>query len=124
LYDAGMEVAVRNLKRNHVSEVITDVLRSRLIVIGSPTLNNGMLPSVGEFLTYLRGLRPRKRIGFAFGSFGWGGQAVGEIEKVLTELKWDIPFEGLKIKYIPNKDELDSVRKAGKELGEYLLKTE
>jgi len=124
LYEAGMEVTVRNLKKNHISDVITDVLRSRLVLIGSPTLNNGMLPSIGEFLTYLKGLRPRKRIGFAFGSFGWGGQAVGEIEKVLTELKWDIPFEGLKIKYIPAEDELDSVRAAGKKLGEHLLKTE
>ncbi len=124
LYDAGMEVAVRNLKKNHISDVITDILRSRLVVIGSPTLNNGMLPSIGEFLIYLKGLRPRKRIGFAFGSFGWGGQAVGEIEKVLTELKWDIPFKGLKIKYIPGEDELDSVRTVGRELGEYLLKTE
>ncbi len=124
LYDAGVEVTVRNLKKDHISDVITDVLRSRLVLIGSPTLNNGMLPSVGEFLTYLKGLRPRKRIGFAFGSFGWGGQAVGEIERVFAELKWDIPFEGLKIKYIPDEDELDSVRKVGKKLGESLIKTE
>ncbi len=120
LYEAGVEVTVRDLKKIHVSDVITDVLRSRLILIGSPTLNNGMLPSMGEFLIYLKGLRPRKRVGFSFGSFGWGGQAVGEIEKVLKELKWDIPFEGINIKYIPDEEELDSVKKIGEKLGEYI----
>ncbi|MFW6124409.1 MAG: FprA family A-type flavoprotein [Acidobacteriota bacterium] len=123
LHESGIEVKMRNLKRNHISDVVTDVLRSGLVLIGSPTLNNGMLPSIGEFLTYLKGLRPRKRIGFSFGSFGWGGQAAGEIEKVLKELKWDIPFEPIKIKYIPDREELDSVKSTGKKLGEHLNKS-
>jgi len=124
LYEAGIGVTMRNLKRNHISDIITDVLRSRLVLVGSPTLNNGMLPSIGEFLTYLKGLRPRKRIGFSFGSFGWGGQAVSEIKQVLEDLKWDIPLESIKIKYIPDEEELDLVRDSGKKLGEYLKEKE
>jgi len=120
LSEAGIKVTVRNLKKNHISDVITDVLRSRLVLVGSPTLNNGMLPTVGEFLTYLKGLRPRKRIGFSFGSFGWGGQAVGEIEKVMKELKWEVPVEKININYIPDEEELDSVKRTGKKLGESL----
>lgn len=121
IIDAGLHVTMRNLKTIHISDVITDVVKSRLILMGSPTLNNGMLPSMGAFLTYLKGLRPRKRVGLAFGSFGWGGQAVGEIEKVMQELGWEIPVEGINIKYIPDDDELITVKEAGKSLGEYVL---
>ena len=119
--NAGLPVTMRNLKTNHISDIITDVTYSKLILIGSSTLNNGMLPSMGAFLTYIKGLRPRKRIGFAFGSFGWGGQAVREIEEVMQELKWDIPKESISFKYIPGNDELEAVKEIGKSLGEYVI---
>ncbi|MBC8389886.1 MAG: FprA family A-type flavoprotein [Actinobacteria bacterium] len=120
--NVGLPVTMRNLKTNHISDIITDVTYSKLILIGSSTLNNGMLPSMGAFLTYIKGLRPRKRIGFAFGSFGWGGQAVREIEEVMQELKWDIPKESISFKYIPSNDELESAKEIGKSLGEYIIK--
>jgi flavorubredoxin len=120
LQEAGIEVSIRNLKNNHISDVMTDVLFSKLVLVGSPTLNNGMLPSMGSFLVYLKGLRPRNRIGFAFGSFGWGGQAVGEIEKYFQDLKWEVPVEGMKIKYVPDDLELDNVKEVGKKIGLHL----
>jgi len=119
--NVGLPVTMRNLKTNHISDIITDVTYSKLILIGSPTLNNGMLPSMGAFLTYIKGLKPRKRIGFAFGSFGWGGQAVREIEGIMQELKWDIPKESISFKYIPDNDELESAKEIGKSLGEYVI---
>ncbi len=120
LREAGVPVTMRNLKTTHISDIMTDLIISKMIIIGSPTLNNGMLPSMGAFLTYIKGLRPKNRIGFAFGSFGWGGQAVGQIEEVLNALKWELPVEGLKIKFIPDDDELNNVKDVGKKLGEML----
>jgi flavorubredoxin len=120
LEESGLRVTFRNLKTNHISDIITDLLDSRLILIGSPTLNNGMLPSMGGFLTYLKGLRPKKRIGFAFGSFGWGGQAVGEIEAVMKGLGWEIPEKSLNIKFIPDETELSEVKETATKLGKLL----
>ncbi|MCK4236358.1 MAG: FprA family A-type flavoprotein [Candidatus Krumholzibacteria bacterium] len=120
LGERGIHVTMRNLKTNHISDVMTDLLTSRLILIGSPTLNNGLLPSVGAFLTYLKGLRPRKRVGLAFGSYGWGGQAVGEIEKVMQELKMQMPIEKINIKYIPDDEELEKIKVMGNELGKLI----
>ncbi|UCE73963.1 MAG: FprA family A-type flavoprotein [Methanomassiliicoccales archaeon] len=117
LIEEKIHTTVRCLKTNHISDVMTDVLTSKMILIGSPTLNNGVLPSVGGFLTYIKGLRPRNRKGFSFGSYGWSGQAVGEIEKVMKELKWELPIEGKKIDYIPDDDELMKVKELGSELG-------
>lgn len=117
LKEEDTQVTIRNLKTNHISDVMTDLITTKMILIGSPTLNNGLLPSVGAFLTYIKGLRPRNRVGFAFGSFGWGGQAVGEIEKIMKELKWELPREGINMNYVPDDDELKKVKEIGKELG-------
>ena len=122
LEKAGIPVTMRNLKTLHISDIMADVLRSKAILVGSPTLNNGIFPPVGAFLTYLKGLRPKNRIGFAFGSYGWGGQAVKEMETIMKDLEWDMPVEGVKIQYIPDEGELDKVKEAGKELGEVIKK--
>ena len=120
--EAGIHVTMRNLKNTHISDVITDVISSKLILLGSPTLNNTMLPTMGGFLTYLKGLRPKNRIGFVFGSYGWGGQAVGEIEKIIKDLPWDMPVESINLSYVPDEKELLDVRKKGKKLGKYVKK--
>jgi len=118
--ETGIPVSLLNLKDNNLSDIITEVLTSKLILIGSPTLNNGMMPNMGAFLTYLKGLRPKNRIGFVFGSYGWGGQAVREIEKILKDLKWELPIESININYIPEEKELKKVEKIGNDLGKYL----
>ncbi|KYK27311.1 MBL fold metallo-hydrolase [Thermoplasmatales archaeon SG8-52-1] len=118
--DSEVPVTLRSLKNTHISDIITDVLTSKMILIGSPTLNNTMLPTMGAFLTYLKGLRPKDRIGFVFGSYGWGGQAVGEIEKILKDLSWDMPMESINLNYIPDKNELINVKKIGNKLGRYI----
>ncbi|MBN2246529.1 MAG: FprA family A-type flavoprotein [Candidatus Aminicenantes bacterium] len=120
LEESGLMVTVRNLKTNHISDIMTDLIDTRFILIGSPTLNNGMLPTMGGFLTYLKGLRPKKRIGFAFGSFGWGGQAVGEIESVMKGLGWEIPEQSLNLKFIPDGAELEAVKETAVKLGKYV----
>ncbi len=118
LEETGIKVTIRNLKNTHISDIITDILSSKFILLGSPTMNNTMLPTMGGFLTYLKGLKPRNRIGFVFGSYGWSGQAVGEIEKILKELSWDLPIKSLNINYVPNENDLKNTKK----IGEILVK--
>lgn len=119
LSDRGIPVTMRSLKSSHISDVMSELLTAKIIVVGSPTLNNGMLPTMGAFLTYLKGLRPKNRVGLAFGSYGWGGQAAGEIEKTLQSLDWQLPIEKINIKYVPDEEILADVRKTGQKLVEY-----
>jgi len=120
--ETGVPVTMRSLKNSHISDVITDVLTTKMVLIGSPTLNNGMMPSMGGFLTYMKGLRPRDRIGFVFGSYGWGGQAVGEIGNILKDLKWELPMDSVNINYVPDDKELQNVKNIGNKLGKILNK--
>ncbi|MBU2515678.1 FprA family A-type flavoprotein [bacterium] len=123
LSELGIRTTLRNLKVNHISDIMSDVLNSKLILMGSPTLNNGLLPTMGSFITYLKGLKPQNKIGFAFGSYGWGGQAVGELEKTIDELSWEQPVKGFNIEYVPDRDDLSGAHDTGKLLGEHLLES-
>lgn len=120
LEEAGIPVTMRFLQTSHISEIMTDLLTARAILIGSPTLNNGMLPTVSAFLTYIKGLRPKKRLGLAFGSYGWGGQGAKEVAAVIKDMGWETPIDFINIQYLPDKQELESVKEAGRKLGEMI----
>ncbi|WP_347488195.1 FprA family A-type flavoprotein [Desulfoscipio sp. XC116] len=120
LEDAGVPVTVRFLQTSHISEIMTDLLVSKAVLIGSPTLNNGMLPTVSAFLTYIKGLRPKKRFGFAFGSYGWGGQGAREVAAAMQAMGLEMPLEVINIQYLPDGRELESVSDAGRKLGELI----
>ncbi|MBU1147472.1 MAG: FprA family A-type flavoprotein, partial [Candidatus Omnitrophica bacterium] len=104
--EKNINCIMKSLQENHISDVMTDILDAKYICIGSPTLNNGMLPTVSAFLTYMKGLAPKNRVGIAFGSYGWGGQSIGEIEKIFEVCKFQQPLKGLKIQYVPDESEL------------------
>ncbi|RQD77049.1 MAG: FprA family A-type flavoprotein [Candidatus Syntrophonatronum acetioxidans] len=109
-----IKVVMKNLKYNHISDIMTEVITSRYICVGSPTLNNGILPSVSSFLTYMKGLSPKKRKGLAFGSYGWSGESVGVIEEVLRDCGFDL-FEQVRLQYIPDDSNLNEIEEKIKE---------
>ncbi len=87
---AGKKVNVHCLRDEHYSTVMGDLLEAKFIFIGASTLNNNMMPTVAAFLTYMRGLKPKDRVGMAFGSYGWSGEAVKQTEEILSGLGWTI----------------------------------
>lgn len=106
----GYATRLLNLQHNHISDIMTEVLDARYICIGSPTLNNNMMPNVAAFLTYLKGLAPKNRSALAFGSYGWGGQSVGLVDEVLRSCGFSV-LDPIKIQYIPAAQELDDILK-------------
>ncbi|MFC1887350.1 FprA family A-type flavoprotein [Candidatus Cloacimonadota bacterium] len=98
----GYQTRLFNLQYTHISDIMTEILTTRYICVGSPTLNNNILPTVAAFLTYLKGLAPKNRIGMAFGSYGWGGQSVGIVENTLKECGFEI-LDQIKMQYVPDK---------------------
>ncbi|MCD4817749.1 MAG: FprA family A-type flavoprotein [Candidatus Cloacimonetes bacterium] len=105
-----------NLQHTHISDVMTDILCAKYICVGSPTLNNNILPTVAAFLTYLQGLAPKKRIGLAFGSYGWGGQSVGIVEESLRKCGFEM-LSQIRLQYIPDEQVLnDEQEKLNKQI--------
>ena len=101
---AGAEVKLFNLSKTDRSDVIKDVQDARALLIGSPTLNNGMFPTVADFLCYLKGLKPRGKVGAAFGSHGWAGGAVKQIEEELAKAGVEVIKSDLAVKFVPDED--------------------
>lgn len=107
----GITAQLCDLKENHMSDIMTQLLKAKYVVVGSSTLNNNMIPTVAAFLTYLKGLTPKgdKRKAFAFGSYGWGGQSIGLINDELIHLGYEIILEPIRINYIPSKEQLKEI---------------
>lgn len=105
----GIETKLYDLKDNHMSNILPDILTSKFLAVGSPTLNNGMLPTVAGFLCYLKGLSPSNRKAFAFGSYGWGGQSIGQVEEELKLCGFEICMDKIRVPYIPTKEQLHQI---------------
>jgi flavorubredoxin len=120
LKEAGVDARPMHLRACHRSDIVTELWDARAILVGSPTLNNGIYPTVGDFLTYLKGLKPKNKIAAAFGSYGWSGEAVKIINQELQDMKFELADPGLKIQYVPDGKALEACYAWGRKIGEAL----
>ena len=103
--DSGLPCKVIKLRATPQSVAIKEFWRAKGTLIGSPTLNNIVFPTIAQFLTNLRGLRPKNRIVGAFGSFGWGGGAVKEIYETAKQLGLQTYEPGTEVLYRPSPED-------------------
>jgi flavorubredoxin len=95
------------------NDVITEIFRAKAIIIGSPTFNQGLLPTIAPILEDIKGLRFRNKIGAAFGCYGWSGESVKIIEAHLAECKIPMVAEGVRAKWQPKAENLARCRELG-----------
>jgi flavorubredoxin len=114
----GVETMVFNLTENHRSDVMTDILEAKAVLVGSPTLNNHVYPTAGGFLAYMRGLSPQKKIGAAFGSYGWAGGAKRFIEEQMKAAGIELIENDIEFSYKPTQEEWKKAYDFGKMIGE------
>lgn len=99
LMEEGVEVRLYDLGVSTLSSIMTDVLEAKAIIVGSSTQNNMMLHRTAELMAYLRGLRPKNKIGAAFGAYGWMGGAIKEIDEGLKALGFEM-MEPLSFRHV------------------------
>lgn len=104
--DEGIPVKIIKLRATAKSVAIKEIWKARGLLVGSPTLNNGVFPSVAEFLSYLKGLRPKNRLFAAFGSYGWSGEAVKDMYEAAKAVKLEVFEPGVKVLYKPSEEDL------------------
>jgi len=96
--------------------VMTAVFDARAVIVGSPTLNNGLFPTLGDFLTYFKGLKPKNKLAAVFGSFGWSGEATKLIRDELVDLDLELVAEPLKIQYVPDQKGMETCFEFGRSI--------
>jgi len=109
----GADPRVMPLRGSHRSDVATEVLGAGALVVGSPTLNMNMFPTVADVLTYLKGLKPQNLVGAAFGSYGWAPAGVRHVHETLAAMKVDLVDDGLAVKYVPTDEDLKAAHALG-----------
>jgi flavorubredoxin len=114
--EAGVENKLINVRRNHRSDIMKEVLTAKFLAVGSPTINEGIFPTVAELLIYLKGLRPLKKKGVAFGSYGWGGEAIPAINDAMKGMGVEVIDPGLSVMYVPGEDDLENCIQLGKKI--------
>ncbi|MDD4910547.1 MAG: FprA family A-type flavoprotein [Candidatus Omnitrophica bacterium] len=114
----GVDVTVFNLRSSDWSEIMADIMESRIIAIGSPVLNMGMYPTVGGFMTFLKGIRPVNKKAASFGSYGWGKGAVKAINEELTKMNIEV-LDSIEIRYVPTPGQLSECFEFGRKIAGY-----
>ncbi len=106
----AIPTVLMSLKTNELSDILAEIIRSKVIAVGSPILNNKIFPSVGALLTYLEGLKPKNRFGFTFGSYGWSTAGFKALEDSLKAAGLALVSEGKYFQYVPRQAEMDQLK--------------
>lgn len=107
------------------SEIVTDILDSKIVLFGVPTMHNEPFASIGDLVYYLRGLRfdktGRKKLAVTFGSMGWRGGAVKKLGDAISACGFEVLKE-IEVNYVPSENELAQYFAVGRHLASQLAK--
>ena len=105
----SVPVELIHLQHSHISDIITKILFSKFLLIGSPILNNEILPTMSSLLTYMKGLKTKNRFALTFGSYGWSAVGYKYFEEVLKAAGLELIGDGVYFKFIPDNEELENL---------------
>ncbi|MGA1825309.1 MAG: flavodoxin domain-containing protein [bacterium] len=121
LADSGVNVKLYDIAQSDSTDIFKEMLDAKGFIIGSSTHDNGMLPVIASFMQLLKGFKPKGRKASVFGSYGWGGGAIKEIEEILRKTGIEVVKEGLSINYVPDEKELRRCYDYGKEFAHSVI---
>jgi flavorubredoxin len=120
----GVKALMYRLPVSDEGDIIGELLETKGLLVGSATINNGVLPTVAPFLREMEGLRPRNKLAAAFGSYGWGGGATAAIEKSLNVAGMELAAPAITVKWVPDTDELQKCYEYGREFAKKIKASE
>ena len=115
--DPEATVKLMNSAKEDKNDVITEIFKSKLILMGAPTVNNGYLHSLGGLLEMVKGLKFKNKKAAAFGSYGWSGEAVKQLSGHLKEAGFTVVNDGLRQLWVPDEEKLQECISYGRDIG-------
>lgn len=116
LADSDVVVKVLNLTKNDKNDLITEVFKSKTVVIGSPTISNSILHSVAGFIHLMKQLRFKGKKASAFGCYGWSGESVKVINELMGNAGFEVVTEGYRNLWNPDIDAQNAAIEFGKNI--------
>jgi flavorubredoxin len=117
---AGVRVSLYDIEGGEVAPFVDLIEEADGLAFGSPTINGDAVKPVWDLLSSLTAVNVRGKLGAAFGSYGWSGEAVPMLEDRLRGLKLRVPVKGVRARLIPTPEELGACRALGRELALHL----
>jgi len=118
LREAGAEPIVMPMNCLTRSDVMTELLCAGAFLVGSPTINSTIFPTLADLLSYAKGLKPKNLLAAAFGSYGWSGEACAELERWFKDMGLESAAPALKVKFVPDGAALEGCRKFGEQVAQ------
>lgn len=116
----GIEVKLYRLANSDESDIFGELLVSKGLLLGSSTINNGVLPTLGAFLVDAKGLKPKGKVAAVFGSYGWAGGATKVLEDALKEAGMEVVMPPLTVNWAPTSEELQKCLEFGRDFARKL----
>mgnify|MGYP002350862515 CR=1 FL=1 len=110
-------VKIFHIARSDHNDVITEVFKSKMVVMGSPTLNNNILPEIVGFISNMKGLKFKNKKAAAFGCYGWSGESVKQMNELMGSAGFEVINEGFRNLWNPDEDQLAKAEEFGEQLG-------
>ncbi len=116
--DSAVVVKVHNLSKSDDNDLITEIFKSKTVVIGSPTIANSILHSVAGFVHLVKELKFKGKKAAAFGCYGWSGESVKVLNELMTDAGFEIIGEGYRHQWNPDDNARAELIKFGKTIAE------
>ena len=113
--DPALTVKLFNSAVDDKNDIVTEVFKSKAILVGSPTINYGFLFSIGGIMEMIRGLKFKNKKAAAFGSYGWSGEAVKQITALLQGAGFDVVNDGPRCQWNPDQATQETCRQYGRD---------
>ena len=111
-------IKILNAVKNDKNDILVEVFKSKAILVGSPTINNGFSYAIAGILEMIKGLKFKNKKAASFGSYGWSGEAAKQIKDFLEESKFAIVNDGIRVNWAPDQETIEQLREYGRKFVE------
>ena len=111
--DSKVTVKLYNASLEDKNDIITEIFKSKAILLGSPTINRGCSYAIAGLMEMVKGMKFMNKKAAAFGSYGWGGDIINQLSDLLKDAGFDLVNDGKKTLWVPDNDEVDTLKEFG-----------
>lgn len=114
--DKDVNVKLFNVAKSDKNDVITEIFKSKIILVGSPTIGGGILSAIAEILEIIKGLRFKNKKAASFGCYGWSGESIKVIKEHLEKSGFSVINDGIRALWNPDQESIEKCIEFGREI--------
>ena len=99
------------------NDIISEVFKSKAVIIGSPTINNSIIHAMSGFIHLMQEMKFKKKKAAAFGCYGWSGEGNKVLNEMLVHAGFELMDEGFRVQWNPDDAQQQNAIEYGKKIG-------